>query len=139
MNMRIGELAKLTGCQSETVRFYEQKGLLPSPVRSDANYRLYDATHAKRLHFIRRCRSLGMSLDEVQTLLDFQDHPDKSCSGVNELVDRHIVEIRRQIDELHTLQAELAELRSRCDTARPAGQCAILKQLSETLKPSSRD
>ena len=131
MNMRIGELARLTGCQSETVRFYEQKGLLPLPVRSQANYRLYDASHAERLHFIRRCRSLGMSLEEVQTLLDFQDHPDKSCSGVNDLVDRHIVEIERQIDELHTLQAELTELRSRCDAARPAGQCAILKQLNE--------
>lgn len=133
MNMRIGELAKLTGCQPETVRFYEQKGLLPSPVRSDANYRLYDASHAGRLHFIRRCRSLGMSLDEVRTLLNFEDHPDKSCGGVNDLVDRHIVEIRRQIDELYTLQTELTELRSRCDTARPAGQCAILKQLNETL------
>jgi Cd(II)/Pb(II)-responsive transcriptional regulator len=132
MNMRIGELAKLTGCQPETVRFYEQKGLLPPPVRSHANYRLYDASHAERLHFIRRCRSLDMSLDEVQVLLDFQDHPDKPCGGVNDLVDRHIVEIKRQIADLQTLQTELSELRGRCDSARPAGQCEILRQLNES-------
>jgi Cd(II)/Pb(II)-responsive transcriptional regulator len=134
MNMRIGELAKLTGCQPETVRFYEQKGLLPPPVRSHANYRLYDASHAERLHFIRRCRSLGMSLDEVQVLLDFQDHPDKPCGGVNDLVDRHIVGIRRQIADLQTLQAELSRLRGQCGSARPAGQCEILKQLNESAK-----
>jgi Cd(II)/Pb(II)-responsive transcriptional regulator len=132
MNMRIGELAKMTGCQPETVRFYEQKGLLPPPVRSHANYRLYDASHAERLHFIRRCRSLDMSLDEVQVLLDFQDHPDKPCGGVNDLVDRHLVEIKRQIADLQTLQAELSELRGQCDSARPAGQCEILKQLNES-------
>jgi Cd(II)/Pb(II)-responsive transcriptional regulator len=131
MNMRIGELGKLTGCQPETIRFYEQKGLLPSPVRSDANYRLYDATHAERLHFIRRCRALGMSLDEVQILLDFHDQPDRPCGGVNELVDQHIGQIDRQIAELSTLRSELSQLRATCDSTRPAASCEILKQLSE--------
>jgi Cd(II)/Pb(II)-responsive transcriptional regulator len=132
MNMRIGELAKLTGCQPETIRFYEQKGLLPSPVRSDANYRLYDAAHAERLHFIRRCRALGISLDEVQILLGFHDHPDRPCGGVNELVDQHIGQIERQIAELGTLRAELSQLRAKCDSTRPAACCEILKQLSHT-------
>lgn len=131
MQMRIGELAKLTGCQSETVRFYEQKGLLPPPVRSQANYRLYDASHAERLHFIRRCRSLGMSLNEVETLLGYQDQPERSCSGVNALVDRQLSEIERQILELSKLRTELSNLRGRCDSARPAGQCAILRELTE--------
>jgi Cd(II)/Pb(II)-responsive transcriptional regulator len=129
--MRIGELAKSTGCQPETVRFYEQKGLLPQPTRSQANYRLYDASHVDRLHFIRRCRSLGMSLDEVQTLLGFQDQPDKPCGAVDDMFDRHIVEIDRQIADLRTLHAELSDLRRRCDSTRPAGQCEILKQLTE--------
>jgi Cd(II)/Pb(II)-responsive transcriptional regulator len=131
MNMRIGELGKLTGCQPETIRFYEQKGLLPPPVRSEANYRLYDATHAERLHFIRRCRALGMSLNEVQILLDFHDQPDRPCCGVNELVDQHIGQIDRQIAELITLRAELSQLRATCDSTRPAASCEILKQLSE--------
>lgn len=131
MLMRIGELAKLTGCQSETVRFYEQKGLLPPPVRSQANYRLYDASHAERLHFIRRCRSLGMPLNEVETLLGYQDQPERSCSGVNALVDQQLSEIERQIRELSALRTELSNLRARCDSTRPAGQCAILRELTE--------
>lgn len=131
MLMRIGELAKLTGCQSETVRFYEQKGLLPPPVRSQANYRMYGADHVERLHFIRRCRSLGMSLSEVETLLGYQDQPERSCSGVNALVDHQLSEIDRQILELRALRAELSRLRARCDSTRSAGQCAILRELTE--------
>lgn len=131
MMMRIGELAKLTGCQPETVRFYEQRGLLPPPLRSQANYRMYDAGHAERLHFIRRCRALGMSLNEVETLLGYQDQPDRSCSGVNALVDHQLSEIERQIAELTQLRTELSSLRARCDSARPAGQCAILRELTE--------
>jgi len=131
MLMRIGELAKLTGCQAETIRFYEQKGLLPPPVRSQANYRMYGADHAERLHFIRRCRSLGMSLGEVETLLGYQDEPERSCSGVNALVDHQLSEIDRQILELRELRAELSSLRARCDSSRPAGQCAILRELTE--------
>lgn len=131
MMMRIGELAKLTGCQSETVRFYEQRGLLPPPVRSQANYRLYDASHVERLHFIRRCRALGMSLNEVETLLGYQDQPEQSCSGVNALVDHQLSEIDRQIAELTQLRSEMHTLRARCDSARPAGQCAILRELTE--------
>lgn len=131
MSMRIGELAKMTGCLPETIRFYEQKGLLPPPNRSQANYRLYDAGHAARLHFIRRCRALGMALAEVETLLGYQDQPQRSCSGVNALVDRQLAEIDRQIAELGQLRGELASLRGRCDTVRPASECAILRELTE--------
>jgi len=130
--MRIGELARLAGCLPETIRFYEQKQLLQPPARNRANYRQYDTGHLDRLNFIRRCRSLGMSLDEVQTLLCCQDQPDKPCDAVNDLVDRHIVEIDRQIADLRILHAQLADLRQGCDSTRPAGQCAILKRLGET-------
>lgn len=129
--MRIGELAKLTGCQSETVRFYEQKGLLPPPVRSQANYRVYDASHAERLHFIRRCRALGMSLAEIATLLGYQDAPERSCSGVNVLIDHQLAEIDRQIVELQQLRTALSAVRARCDAVSTAGQCAILRELHD--------
>jgi Cd(II)/Pb(II)-responsive transcriptional regulator len=131
MSMRIGELAKMTGCLPETIRFYEAKGLLPPPLRTQANYRQYDAGHAARLHFIRRCRALGMSLGEVDALLGYQDQPERSCSGVNDLVDHQLSEIDRQIAELGALRAELSSLRARCDAVRPAGQCAILRELTE--------
>jgi Cd(II)/Pb(II)-responsive transcriptional regulator len=131
MSMRIGDLAKLTGCQPETIRFYEAKGLLPPPLRTQANYRQYDASHTARLHFIRRCRALGISLPEVSALLGYQDQPERSCSGVNDLVDHQLSEIDRQIAELGALRAELSSLRARCDAVRPAGQCAILRELTE--------
>jgi Cd(II)/Pb(II)-responsive transcriptional regulator len=132
MGMRIGELAKQAACQPETIRFYEQKGLLPPPIRSQANYRLYDTIHADRLQFIRRCRALGMSLDEVQILLDFRDHPEKSCGAVTDLVDEHIGEIDRQIADMQFLRGQLAGLRSCCDSAREAKDCEILKQLNNS-------
>ena len=131
MSMKIGKLAKLTGCLPETIRFYEGKGLLPEPVRTQSNYRQYNDSHAARLHFIRRCRALGMSLGEVHALLGYQDQPERSCSGVNDLVDHQLSEIDRQIAELGALRTELSSLRARCDAVRPAGQCAILRQLTE--------
>lgn len=60
--MKIGELAKLTDCQVETIRYYEREGLLPEPARSEGNYRLYTQAHVERLTFIRNCRSLDMTL-----------------------------------------------------------------------------
>lgn len=130
MEMKIGELARLTGCQAETIRFYEQKGLLPAPARADNNYRRYGEAHVERLHFIRRCRSLGMSLDEVQVLLGYQDRPDRPCDGVNELVDRHIGAIARRMAELQALHAELSRLRASCDTTHAARECRILQGLA---------
>lgn len=130
MDLKIGELAQMSGCQAETIRFYEQKGLLPPPLRSAANYRLYGAAHAERLQFIRRCRALGMSLGEVAALLGYRDAPQQPCDGVNALVDSHVAAIEGQIAELRTLQAELARLRSSCASARSAGECRILKELA---------
>lgn len=68
MEIKIGELAKRTGCEVVTIRYYEKEGLLPEPARSDGNFRLYGAAHVERLRFIRHCRSLDMSLSEIRTL-----------------------------------------------------------------------
>jgi Cd(II)/Pb(II)-responsive transcriptional regulator len=129
MDLKIGELARLTGCQPETIRFYEHKGLLPAPARTDNNYRRYGEAQVERLHFIRRCRSLGMSLDEVQELLGYQDNPDVPCGGVDALVDRHIDAIVQRMAELQALHAELSQLRASCDATHAAGDCRILKGL----------
>lgn len=81
--LRIGELAQRTGTQVETIRYYEREGLLPEPARSEGNYRLYDRAHAERLSFIRHCRSLDMTLDEIRVLLQFRDAPEQNCGEVN--------------------------------------------------------
>ncbi len=133
--MKIGYLAKVTGCPPETIRFYEQKGLLQTPSRLGNNYRVYGTVHVERLHFIRRCRALDMSLDEVLALIAFQDRPDEPCDGVNELLDRHIAEIDRQVMEMQALQAQLKRLRSCCDAPHRTGECRILKGLAEVVDP----
>jgi DNA-binding transcriptional MerR regulator len=90
ITMKIGELAHHTGTQVETIRYYEREGLLPETARTDGNYRIYGTTHADRLRFIRNCRSLDMTLDEIRLLLRFKDSPAENCGGVNELLDEHI-------------------------------------------------
>ena len=128
--MKIGELAKKAGCQVETVRYYEREGLLPAPARSEGNYRLYGNEHLERLVFIRNCRTLDMTLDEVQRLLSLRDLPHESCAGINSLVDEHIEHVEARITSLMALRDQLTELRERCRGTREAEDCAILRQLN---------
>src|SRR3546814_9491698 len=81
--MKIGEIAKRTGLKIETVRFYEAEGLVPAPIRSGGNYRLYDRSHLDRLSFIKRSRDLGFTLDQVRALLRLSD--DRSEEHTSEL------------------------------------------------------
>jgi Cd(II)/Pb(II)-responsive transcriptional regulator len=116
----------------ETIRYYEQQRLLPQPARSDGNYRLYGAGHVKRLQFIRHCRSLDMTLDEIRTLLDFRDTPDANCAGVNTLLDKHIGHVVDRIKELKVLQTQLKQLRQQCHSVQSMMQCGILQELDKT-------
>lgn len=129
--MKIGELSSHTGSSVETIRFYEKQKLLPSPSRSSGNYRLYDASHVERLQFIRHCRSLDMTLEEVRALLGFRDGPYENCTGVNDLLDRHIGHVAGRIKELKALQGQLKELRKQCSASQLVRECGILQGLSQ--------
>src|ERR1700757_2475850 len=96
-SFKIGELAKRTGCLVETIRFYEQERLLLAPARSEGNYRLYTNVHVERLQFIRHCRSLDMTLEEIRNLLRFRDAPDENCSEVDTLLEEHIEHVGNRI------------------------------------------
>ena len=140
--MKIGELAKSTQTQVETIRYYEREGLLPSPLRSEGNYRIYGPEHAARLSLIRNCSSLDMTLNEMRTLLAFKDAQQGDCDGVNELIDTHMAHVASRIKELRTLERQLKELRETCMEARATNQCGILAELSAhprqaTLKSKS--
>lgn len=128
--LKIGELAKQTGSQVETIRYYERQGLLPEPTRSEGNYRLYGPAHVERLQFIRHCRSLDMSLEEIRSLLSFRDAPDASCRAVNDLLDSHIAHVTHRIRELQNLKKQLQALRSQCRSAQAAKDCEILQSLA---------
>ncbi|AEB60588.1 Cd(II)/Pb(II)-responsive transcriptional regulator [Ectopseudomonas mendocina] len=128
--MKIGELARKAGCQVETVRYYEREGLLPAPARTEGNYRLYGSQHLERLVFIRNCRTLDMTLEEIQRLLALRDLPHESCAGINSLVDEHIEHVEARINSLLALRDQLTELRDRCNSPQESEDCGILRQLN---------
>lgn len=127
--MIIGELARQLQCEPATIRYYEQEGLLPAPARSSGNYRLYGAVHQERLAFIRRCRSLDMTLDEIRTLLQLQDTPAGNCGPVSSVLDEHIRHVAGRITELRALQRQLKELRDSC-AHEARDSCGILSALA---------
>ncbi|MFN4329538.1 MAG: Cd(II)/Pb(II)-responsive transcriptional regulator [Limnobacter sp.] len=129
--MKIGELAKATDTQVETIRYYEREGLLPEPSRTDANYRIYGKSHVERLIFVRHCRSLDMTLDEIKKLLRFKDNPQDNCDGVNTLLDEHISHVEERVKELLRLEKQLKDLRGLCHSTQHTEQCEILKELSQ--------
>lgn len=130
--MKIGELAKRIDCKVVTIRYYEREGLLPAPARSEANYRIYSEAHAERLAFIRHCRALDMTLDEIRALLGFQEHPERSCLAVNALIDEHLAHVAARIEQLGKLEQALIELRARCGGESAASECGILDALSRS-------
>lgn len=130
--MRIGELATLAGTPVETIRYYEREGLLPTPYRTGSNYRVYGVGDVERLSFIRRCRSLDMTLDEVRALLRFRDHPDESCRDVDALLDAHLGHVTERIRELRQLERQLRHLRESCPGGQDVKHCGILDGLAGT-------
>ncbi len=105
--MKIGELARVGPCTVETVRYYEKKGLLAPPARTPANYRSYGSAHVYRLRFIRNCRALDMTHEEIHMLLGLMDQPAGDCGGVNQLLDEHIAHVEVRIAELCQLKQQL--------------------------------
>lgn len=128
--MKIGELAQATDTPVETIRFYEKEGLLPTPARTESNYRIYGLEHVERLMFIRRCRSLDMALDEIRALLRFKESPQENCGGVGELLEEHLGHVAQRIRELRALEKQLKGLLEQCSTTAASGDCGILKELS---------
>ncbi|QCF25383.1 Cd(II)/Pb(II)-responsive transcriptional regulator [Hydrocarboniclastica marina] len=133
--MKIGQLAKRINSPVETIRYWEKEGLLPEPKRSDGNYRVYTDAHLERLLFVRNCRTLDMSLNEIRELLRLWDRPQEDCGEVNELIDSHTRHVVAQIDALRSLEAQLRELRQRCTNSRAVENCGIIEGLTTGSLP----
>ena len=128
MKVKIGELAKMTGCEVVTIRYYEKEGLLKEPERTEGNYRVYGEDEIARLRFIRHCRQHGMSLSEIRALLAFSDNPTSNCDWINALIKQHIEDVEKQIKDLIHLKNHLEDLYHKCDGGKIEG-CGILKSL----------
>jgi Cd(II)/Pb(II)-responsive transcriptional regulator len=124
----------------ETVRYYEKEGLLPETVRTAGNFRVYGPAHLERLRFIRNCRVLDMSHEEIHTLLDLSDQPAEGCGAINAVFDQHIAHVDERIRELLHLKEQLAMLRQRCQIEQAVDDCGILHGLAamETLQKPER-
>lgn len=126
----IGALAKASGCSVQTIRWYEQAGLLPPPHRTEGGRRLYDAKAAARLAFIRHARELGFSLDAIRELLTLTDDPDQSCSAADAIARRHLAEIEGRIARLSALRTELKRMINACGGRRIA-ECRVIEVLAD--------
>jgi DNA-binding transcriptional MerR regulator len=126
----IGEAARQSGVKVPTIRYYEQIGLLPSPVRSDGNRRSYDGSDVRRIAFIRHSRELGFEIDTIRTLLTLQDDPNQSCGTADTIAKAHLVEVEQRIRSLTALKAELETMIDGCKHNRIA-ECRVIEVLAD--------
>ena len=125
----IGQAAALSGLSAANIRFYEKEGLLAPGQRLASGYRGYSDGEIHQLRFIRLCRAMDMSLDEVRTLLHLNLADPLDCAAANAALDAHLKHVGERLAELRALQRNLRELRARCDGTGP--QCRIMEALHQ--------
>ncbi len=130
--LKRSDLARATGCNLETIRYYEKIGVMPDPPRNAKNYRCYDQTHVARLSFIMRARDLGFTLEEIRELLALVDGGVQTCAEVQVLAARHHQSVREKIADLRRIEKVLAETMARC-TGRDVPECAVIDALAGAL------
>ncbi|MGE3712879.1 MAG: helix-turn-helix domain-containing protein [Hyphomicrobiaceae bacterium] len=128
--MKIGVLARATGSNSETIRYYEKIGLLPRPDRTDGNYRDYDTKDVERLSFIRHARGLGFDIADVRSLIDLAEQPDQNCAHADAIASRHLAVIAEKMAQLSKLQDELGRMVASCRGGKVAS-CRIIEALGD--------
>jgi MerR family mercuric resistance operon transcriptional regulator len=123
-----GQLSKRTSCNIETIRFYEQIGLLPAPPRSRGGHRMYGNSDLRRLVFIRRSRELGFTLDEIRGLLRLVDGHNYTCAEVRDMTLVHLTEVKKKIADLKLLQKTLAGIVAKC-AGDTVPECPVIDAL----------
>lgn len=124
-----GELARATGCNIETIRYYEKACLLPDPPRTAAGYRIYSPAHASRLRFILRARELGFPMDDIRGLLGLEDRTAPTCAEVQARTERHLADVRAKIADLRRMESALAKTAAQC-TGADVPDCPVLDALA---------
>ena len=122
------DLARATGCNLETIRYYETVGIMPDPPRTPKGHRSYDDTHVTRLKFVMRSRDLGFSLDEIRGLLGLVDDRTQTCAQVQTVAEAHLEDVKAKIADLERIERVLSETIDRC-TGDAAPECAVINAL----------
>lgn len=126
--MLIGELAKATGAKANTIRYYEEIGLLPKPERSASGQRVYHFRDLERLSFIRNARNLGFSLESVRSLLAISRGGSTDCSKAGEIAKDHLRDVEHRIERLTQMHRDLRHIIDGCNGGAPS-DCKILRTL----------
>ena len=126
----IGQAARAAGCKVQTIRYYEEIGLMPRPDRTGGNQRLYPRAAIDRLAFIRHARDLGFSIEAVRELLAMSDRPDMPCDEAEAVVARHLADVTARIARMQALQAELGRMLQRCAGGAIA-DCRVIEALGD--------
>ena len=129
--LTIGVLSQHTGCNIETIRYYERIGMMPKPPRTQGGHRLYAEEHLKRLTFIRRSRELGFSLEQIRDLLRFVDGGRYTCSQVRAITLEHLEDVHARMTDLKRLEKVLKTMVSQCDSGK-IPDCPVIEALSRS-------
>ena len=124
----IGEMSRLTGVKIETIRYYERIAIMPRPDRTAGGNRQYNHQQLKRLAFIRRCRGLGFSLDEIRALLEMVDRHDFTCNEVHRMTISHLENVQKKLAVLKRLEGSLRQMASQCSKG-DVPECPIIDSL----------
>lgn len=128
--LSIGDLARRTGANVQTIRYYERIGLMAEPMRTEGGQRRYDEAALDRLAFIRHGRQLGFSLDSIRDLLGLSDNPNHSCAHIDAIASKQLHEVETRIARLELLRAELARMVEECSGGKVA-DCRVLGVLRD--------
>lgn len=127
--LAIGDLARQTGTKVNTIRFYEDIGLLPRSARTASGRRIYGVSDVRRLAFIRHGRGLGFSVAEIRSLLALSDEPERDCAEAAEIARLHLHDIEMRISRLAMLRDALTDIALSCDGGR-AGDCRVIEAIA---------
>ncbi len=126
--MRIGQLATVCECPTETIRYYEKIGLLPLPLRNTNGYRSYNDQHRKWLQFILHSRALGFTQKEVRRLSNIAQQSEPVCAEVHKLMESHITDVQSKIKELERMEKALMRLTIKCQEGN-LNDCPVIDEL----------
>jgi Hg(II)-responsive transcriptional regulator len=131
--MRIGEVAQRARVNVQTLRYYERRGLLPSPTRRPSGYREYTAETVALVRFIKRAQELGFSLRDVGELIELRQNPSRSRAAVRAVAVRKVADIAGRIRRLTAMQRALEQLIEACECAGVSRSCPIIEALNDDV------
>lgn len=128
--MRTSELAGRAGVNTETLRYYERRGLLTEPPRTPGGYRDYPSDALDLLRFIKRAQELGFSLDEIEELVHLDAGGPDGCDAARALAERRRTDLADRIRDLQRMHDSLTDLVATCDLPRNDRSCALLEAVN---------